>query len=520
MGFARTLDILSTPTKGIIPLTEKRTTTKVKKRSFIAADRSRLSSSWVTGYKNINADIRAGRRILMARARDLVINDTYASKAVSMIDKNVLGPSGFTHRNKAFNLIKKDGKYEREYQQDINYTINELWKDFCKPDNCFLDEQRSFNENLSAILKTIVTDGEMFIVENYTGKYGYQLQGVPSAYCDEMFNKVLGNGNQVVMGIEYNKVWKPVAYYFKKVTSSDQLYNTDIKDYIRIPADRVYHLYRQNFVGQLRGISWFAPSAYRLNIYKSYEEAVLINSRSAAMKTAVLKPKEGVMGETLQNPDVASDYEGEENEDGDIVRDISPGEVYVVPDGYDFTSFDPTFPQAEMGSFSKLILRGFSSGFDLDYPTLSSDHADVNYTSSRSALLDTRLTYKKIQTYLDDHLLTPVRRKWFEYAALKNKIDIKVKDMDSLNKPEFFGYRGEWVDQYKENNADALALEKGLETHTQILGKRGYNFEEFIEQVKYEKETLAEAGIVFSPMPVQPILIDDQEGKKGAKTNA
>jgi len=475
---------------------------KTAKRAFQASNVDRLTSSWTSSQTNINADIRAGNQILRARARDLVENDPYARKFIRLLEKNVVGPDGFTFQNKAFDWIKdkETGESKKQYDKYANSIIEEAWAEWSKKENCTITRDVTLREASAIELKTIATDGEIFLnlIEGKSAgnKFNFTYQQIDPALCDERYSGTAANGNRVIMGIEYDDVMRPVAYYFKKVNALSMTYASyySAQDYIRIPAENIIHLYRKDFVGQLRGISWFLPSAYRLNILKGYQEAVLINARSAAMKTGVLVPKD-VPG-TL---DAASIAGGEENSDGDIVSSIEPGETYVVPEGYNFDTFDPSYPSGAEGPFTQAILQGVSAGWDVDYPTLSANFKDVNYTSSRSALLDARAGYKTLQNWLINHKMLDLFYRWLDMSIVSGVINLPITKIEKFNKPFFLGFRGEWVDAWKEAKADAFEIDNNLETLERTLAKRGYSLEDFILQKKREKKMLEEAGLIAEP---------------------
>src|SRR5690606_15562047 len=118
---------------------------------------------------------------------------------------------------------------------------------------------------------------------------------------------------------------------------------------------------------------------------------------SAARKVAVIEPKDA------EEPELNKDsVGGTEDSDGNIVKNIQPGETFVVPYGYTFKDYDPAFPQGEAGPFTKLILQGISAGLDVDYPTLASDPSGVNFSSAQFAAIDSRIGYADIQEDLID----------------------------------------------------------------------------------------------------------------------
>jgi len=488
------------------------------KRVFQAAQMDRTTASWSRSYTNINLDIRNGLQALNARARDLAENDPYAKKFLKLLEKNVVGPDGFSHRNKAYDFVEVDGELSKVHDKLTNQIIEDGFAEYGKLNTCLLQGNQTMREATALELKSMAVDGEVFL-QKLTGsqyKYGFCYQQIESQMCDTMYNRTAPNGNKIIMGIEYTKYMQPVNYYFRTDAGGDPLYITNSKSYVKIPASQIIHLYKIEFIGQLRGISWFLPTALRMNILKGYQEAVLLNARSSAMKNGVLVPSKE--SDAL---DVANVSGTEENSDGDLVKQISPGETYVVPEGYDFETYDPTYPSGQEGGFTDSVVQGMASGFDVDFPSLASNWKGVNYTSSRAASLDARGGYAIIQSYLIEHKMEPIRIAWLEVAMLTKAMQMPdaillkiISDLDKYNKPTFYGFKGAWVDQWKENKADAFGVDNNLETMERTLGKRGYNLEEFVQQKKYEKKLLKDAGLTVEevvPTVAAPAAADEKE---------
>lgn len=493
----------------------------VSKRGFDVAVLDRTNLSWKGSQSSINWDIRNGLGMLRARSRDLAMNDPYFKKFLRLLEKNIIGPNGFTHRNKAFDWLKgPDGQYKKEFDKLANTLIQEGFWEWSRIPYCYVTGNMSFREGNGLEIKTMAVDGEVFIKRIYTkntreNPFGITYQLIEAAYCDETLNKILPNGNVIIMGIEYDLFRRPVAYYFRKIKSGTELYNPYAsKEYARITADQIMHLYIPEFVGQLRGIPWCAPTAMRLHLLKGYEEAALMNARSAARKTMVIEPIENKDGE-INTATVAG---GEEDEEGNIIQNVAPGETFIVPRGYKSAAFDPNYPQGEHGSFTQTILQGVSSGWDVDFPSLSSNLSNVNYTSTRHGLLDARLGYQILQSYFREHRLEITAADWLESAIMNNyfAVQLPISKFNKFNQPQFLGYVGEWVDKYKDTKGILLDLSGNLTTLEIELAKRGLDCDEVLERRAQEVKMLQEYGLTTKDM-TQDLASNGGDGNDGTE---
>lgn len=479
-------------------------------RAFDVAKVDRLTFSWAGSEANVNMDLAHGLMKMRARARDLAFNDPLGRKYLKMLKKYVVGPTGFVHRNKAFDYVTEKGVTKKVYRTEVNRVISDGFNDWANDPNCTVTGNQTLRAFLQTAISSWAIDGECFInlVPSRKNKYGLQLQLIESSYVPEDYSTLDSAQNPIIMGIKYNRYRKPLSYLFKKYNPTEEMLpNYSVYDFTERSADDIIHLFVPEIAGQLRGLTQFAPSAYRMNLLKSIQEAILINVRSAASKVGVLTRKPGEYKEITE----ANIAGGKRTSDGNIQRTVQPGEVYIAPDGYDFGTFDPSYPNGAEGPFTQMVTQAVASGFDVDYSTLASNFKDVNFTSSRAASQDARLGYQDIQSLLIETVLIRIRKVWLEYALLMDAFDsanIDIREIDKINKPLFVGFRPDWVDMWKQNKADEFAVSNNLETLENVLAKRGYTLEEFIEAKKYEKELLEDAGLI-----VEPANLTDEEMK-------
>ena len=73
-------------------------------------------------------------------------------------------------------------------------------------------------------------------------------------------------------GIEFNDDYEPVFYHFQSPAYSEY-YNPHRE--IRVaPAYQVAHVYRQDFDGQVRGMSWLGPALDAIDMLSDYTNDV------------------------------------------------------------------------------------------------------------------------------------------------------------------------------------------------------------------------------------------------------
>lgn len=482
-------------------------------RNFSAAQNTNLTSDWNDIYDTISASQNKGLVRLRGRSRQLIQNDPWAKKYLFMLQKNVVGADGFILRNAAYDLVYDDVEKMKVklFDKLANTIIQEMFDDWSLPENCDVTGQSSFRELCNIIIKQIPTDGEILIrpVRDKSYKYGYAIQLIEADYLDETFSTVLGSGNMVVMGVEITPYCKPVAYWLKKVNLYQQLmYGSYISgERIRIPAYdenglvQIKHLFVKETSSQVRGIPWFAPVAIRAKMLSGYEEAVLVDARVSANKNLIYEYKDGSIGDEISKANIpgtqfATDADGTEDPSRLIVPSM-PGNDVIVPKGMTTKLADYKSPSGKEGEFQKHALRGIASGLNVSYIGLANNYEAVNYTSSRTNLLEERDTWKDLHSWTRDHFLNWNFAELLKMALLTQALNLPPSKFEKFNKPWFQGRAWKWVSPQDEAEAILLMLSNDAWLFEEFLNENGWTMEEFIDKKKAEKKAFADAGLTF-----------------------
>ena len=168
------------------------------------------------------------------------------------------------------------------------------------------------------ILRTLIIDGEVFIRVDRQAKnpFGLSFQVLDSLQIDFTKNQVAvpGGQNAITMGIEIDKDYRPIKYYFRE---------GDVKNYqvgktIEIPADEIIHIYRHEFVGQVRGFPEICASMDSLKQLDDYAVAELFAAKIAACQNVFYERTGSTAGDWVDQN--TSDIE----EPGTFINELSP----------------------------------------------------------------------------------------------------------------------------------------------------------------------------------------------------
>ena len=112
-----------------------------------------------------------------------------------------------------------------------------------------------------------------------------QLQMLASEHLQLAKNETLPNGHEVILGIEFDRLGRRVAYHFHRTHPGD-VRQSGVGETVRVPAAQVCHVFHPLAEGQLRGVPWVAPAMVRLWLLDQYDDAELDRKQVAAMFAA------------------------------------------------------------------------------------------------------------------------------------------------------------------------------------------------------------------------------------------
>jgi lambda family phage portal protein len=471
----------------------ERVVEKVVKRFYEASSIGRLTADWQAAL-NFSADyeIFRDKNLMMARSRELALNNDYIKKYLRLLTSNVIGDSGV--------IMKPDIRFTNGKPDDLaNRVILASWTEWCKRGNCTTDGMMSFSDYQRLALQCAARDGETFSQKyfSFKNKWGFALRMIEPEYFDVYFNATASDGtkiqkgNYIRMSIEYDQLGRPQAYWPHQTYPTDFLYAVSPlgNDRERIPAKQINHFFVRDRASQTRGVPWYASAMVRLKMLKGYEEASLVAARVGAAQCGVITSPSG------------DEYKGDgKNEDGSITMEAEPGTWQQLPEGYDLKTFEPKHPTIGYSEFHKSLLRGSCSGMGVGYNTLAGDYESVNYSSLRQSSLDDRDQYKMWQQQFIDSFIYDIYESWLKCALLSGAL----KPLDSSNYEKyrdvkFFPRRWQWVDPQKEVGAVIQAIDYALKSRSQVASEEGNDIDDLLTTISEEQQKMDDLNIKLYP---------------------
>ncbi len=480
---------------------------------FEGVSHSRLYHDWAVGAYHPDRETQWALRQLRARARDLVKNNPYATGIVEAFADNVIGWEGI--RLKPLVESPRTGAPRSQ----VNKRISMAWDDWGMPETASADGVDSWIDLQRLLVKTWVTDGEVFVRKRkgYDNPYGYAVQLIDADLLDEGYNVPADRqGIEIRQGVELDPNGRPLAYWFWPRHPSGPTGTTPTTQRERISADEVIHYFVRYRPGQTRGFSLFAPVLTTIKMIDGISEAELVATRLAAAKMGFItnNTPEAIQAyaERLR---ILNDDAGEGNEVEPRTMDIEPGLLEELMPGQGFEGFDPNHPNAAFEVFLKVMLRGVARAFSMSYLALTGDLEGANYSSMRAGLLPERDHWRVIQRSFSTKVSRPVYLGWLSMASLTPMLVLPGPWMN-FRQHEWRPRGWKWVDPLKDLLAAELGIALGVDSRTSVAAAGGRDFEHVVTEIAREEEFAEAAGVNVSGLKRADLMESEaqDDGKK------
>lgn len=469
-------------------------------RAYEAASRGRRAAGWKSSGASANSEIQGSIRVLRNRSRQLVRDNAYAARGLQSIVANTVGKGIFTQ------VKVESGKQtqnENKLANDREKDLSRRWKAWANSTAVDYDGRNNLVGIQRLVLRSVVESGEVLIRLRRNRRRviktpeGFEvevppisLQVLESDFLDheQLSTATVGKGNTLIQGIEFDKSGNRVAYHLYKEHPGETAFGfgksfKSLYETVRVPADEVLHVYRQDRPGQIRGVPWLSPAMLRLRDLDDYQDAQLMRQKIASCFAIFIRDIDGVN----ENAQTGDEELGEKVEPG-IIEHLGPGKTIEMasPPGVE-----------GYAEFVNVELRAVASALGVTFETLTGDLSQVNFSSARMGFLDMQRNIEEWRNLLVvGQFLLPVWS-WFE-----NGLDLLGVNV-SRARAVHTAPRREMIDPVKETDALKAAVRSGFITQSEAVRMQGADPEQHFKDLKTDMDKLDELGIVLDTDPRQ-----------------
>lgn len=474
-------------------------------RLYSGARSTRTTGSFGSSGGSADAEISSSLTALRQRSRQMVRDSAYAKRAKVTVVNNLIG-SGVGLQAQV--MTTRD-----ELAVRVNESIEAAWAAWCAADQCHTGGQMHFSDLERAAMGEVFEAGEV-LIRMHMRRFGDS--PVPLALelieverlADHADVAGVQPGNELRMGVEVDRFFRPVAYWIRQRHPSDiRVRVGDFTDQVeRVPADEVFHLRVVERWPQTRGVPWMHAVVRKLDDLSEYSQLEVTAARASAAYFA-----------TITSPESPTGLATDEETGGKPVMDIEPLTIQELAPGEELQFHAPNRPNSALEGFMRAMLREVAAGTGTSYESLSRDYSQSNYSSSRLALMDDRDSYKALQQWWIRSFRAPLHSVWMQQAVMARAIPAVPVEAFALDRARYEAARWKprgwsWIDPTKEVTAYKEAVKAGLTTLTDVIAQTadGRDIEDVIQTRRRELDMLAAADILTDtevlpePEPVAP----------------
>lgn len=412
-------------------------------RSFDAASGGPRWPAWASMWAPARQQLFA-RHQLVSRSNYLTSNSPSAAAIADVWTTSIVGdgPSVRSgHPNAATRRALEDA-WSRFYQDADQEGVADL------------------GGLLGNLTRSMVTNGEglLHLVTSPRGELRLRL--LSPEQLDPARTRELENMDRIIAGVEFDASGRRIAYHV--YPQQPDLVVSMQPFPIRLPAEDIVHIFRQDTPGQVRGLSWLAPVATLLLELDRLQDALLARANTAALFAGFVTDPEGTsgFGEGARDPQSLSLEPG-------VIRILPPAATVSFPSMPDF---------ADAPDILRFMLRQIGAGVGIPYELLAGDLSQVNYSSAKLGLEAFKRRVTAIRTLiLNARVLTPIWRRFVTLEVLSGRL--YAADFER-NAESYFAMTAQWpgfasLDPYREAQADIALLQAGLRSRAEIIASRG-----------------------------------------------
>lgn len=450
---------------------------------YEAARFDRLRSKMSSG--SADGDLLRDLDSLRQKSQALTRDDAHASAAVRISVENVVG-SGINPQATVRPEIT--GCSESECAE-FNTAAEQYWRVWAQR-HADANGISDFSDLTRIIYRGRLVDGEALahrvLMPNERGQGQTAFELIDPA---RLKDPVRG-GLDTREGVEIGPAGEPVAYWILPYHPDDSMFvrrglaiNLPER-YARTlgPFANILHVYRRERPGQSRGVPILVPAMSLFDQLHHYMDSELVAARVNSC-TAIVVERPLDQSDPDVNPAPADgphdDGSGEphfhENTEAGVYQYLNPGEK--------FNSFSPQRPGTTFDPFVIRILRAIAGSMGISYELIVKDFSSMNYTSSRTKLLEARRGFETEQGMLIATWCRPVWETVIREGVLTGALPFFRQMNGNLN--AFLSARWirpawGWVDPVKEIEAARMACESNLSTPQAEAARSGSDVEEVL----------------------------------------
>lgn len=459
-------------------------------REFSAGMTGGMDQRFAPRLRSGDAAVKKAYKLVAARCRDQVENNSLISGAIERIGHNVVR-GGIIPK---FTFRKKDGGLDAAANKAWR-TLFLRWARYC--DNTGHDTYGGL-QRLG--LRHMWSDGQYLIHRVYDtslpGIVPLRLEFLEFDQLDVLVDGRLTNGNIARKGIEYDATTgKPLFYHLYENHPGDYLALSSRTSVRRIPASEIIHVWDRKRISQFSGISWLVAvvmESYRMEDFRhiTQDAARLETIFGGFLKSSMPGFQLGAGGFGGQSAPMGGDTGAKE-----APTELSGPVIQKLPNQTELQFTPPAHPGNNYEPFVKDSQRWQSAGLGMSFEGFTNNYTDSSYASARSGSLEERLSYRGQQQFIEEQQNRKIMAWFIEAAWLAGLHPTPMPNYrkdplyyHELAEGQFPGWG--WVDPKNDASAAEKLIDLTLDSHRNQAAQKGNDWDSTMDDLEDEESRM------------------------------
>lgn len=495
-------------------------------------------AAWTPFLWSPDAELNPFRDRIVARARDMARNDGWASGSVTRILDNAIGANLRPIAKPDYRFLANFTgikAFDHAWAKEFSRAVDAHWRSWANDGGRYCDAGRNllFTQMMRVAFRHKLIDGDALAVIMWApervgygrARYATTVQLVDP---DRLSNPQLRFDQQSMRGgVEIDSYGAAIAYHIRRAHAGDWFSAAESMTWERVPREYphgrpiVVHDFEGDRATQHRGgAGIFAPVLQRLKMLVKYDgvelDAAIINAIFAAYVESPFD--HDLVAEAIDDGDKINGYQTSRKEFHDA-KPIMVGNsrIPLMFPGEKINTVNATRPSTNFSAFEGAMLRNVATGLGLSAQQVSNDWSNVNYSSARAALLEAWKTMSRRRHDFAVNFASPIRSAWLEEAMVVDSLPLPkgapeyIECRNAYGRCRWMGPGRGWIDPVKEKQGSVLGMDAALTTLEDECAEQGLDYEEVLEQRRYELQLFDEYDIPRPTWAGQEVAATDNE---------
>lgn len=430
--------------------------------------------------------------LIRRRSRDAIRNDPWAKAAIARLVSNTIG-TGIQpfplHPDKA-----------------VCKQLKELWSDWVADADA---DGRLDVYGIQAIAaRAMFADGEALArlrprrLEDGLA-VPLQIQTLEADHLPVEKTGALPSGNEIIQGVEFDKVGRRAAYHLWRRHPGDFLGSGGgpPQTIVRVPAQQILHVYQAQRPGQVRGMPELTTVLLRLKSLDNFNDAVLFRQEVANLFAGfITRPEPEQTGHDPMTGDASTLAD-----DGFAsIASLEPGAMNVLGVGESVEWSAPPDAGNNYDGFMRHQLTAACASVGVPYEVLTGDLRGVSDRVLRVILNEFHRQIEQLQwlTFINQ-FCRPMWAAWIDAVALAG-----VLPMPDFYRNRRAYLRVNWVPQgwayvqpVQDIDAQERAVRAGFRSRSSVILSQGYDPDQVADEIQADNAQADENGFVLASDP-------------------